>query len=63
MCGLYPLTNHGISPLFSDIPGHAVFSATMSRVRFKVVLAKLAFDDLSDREVHQKKDRFAAMRY
>ena len=63
MCGLYRLTNHGISTLFSYIPGHAVFSATMSRVRFKVVLANLAFDDLSDRELHQKKDRFAEMRY
>ena len=47
----------------SDIKRHPVFSATMSKMRFQFNLANLVFDDLSDREMCQKEDRIAAMRY
>ena len=40
-----------------------MFSATISRMRFQFILANLAFDDLSDREMRWKEDRFAAMGY
>ena len=63
MCSLYGLNNHEISTLFSDIHGHPVFSARMSRMRFQFILANLAFDDLSDRELSWKEDRFAVTRY
>ena len=62
MRGLYGLNNHEISTLFSDIHGHPVFNATMSRIRFQFILANLAFDDLSVREMRWKEDQFAAMR-
>ena len=63
MRSLYGLKNHEISTLFSDIHGYPMFSATMSRMRFQFILANLAFDDLSDREMSWKEDRFAGMRY
>ena len=50
MRGLYGLNNHCIETLFSDIHGHPVFSATMSRMRFQFILASLSFDDASDRK-------------
>ena len=63
MRGLYCLNNHEISTLFSDIHGYLVFSATKIRMRFQFILANLAFDDLSDREMCWKEYRLAAMRY
>ena len=59
----YGLNNHEISTFFSDKQGHPVFSATMSRIRFQFILADVAFDDLSDRQMCWKEDLFAAKRY
>ena len=47
--------------LFSDIHGHPVFSATMSRQRFQFILANLTFDDAEDRPARWQCDRFASM--
>ena len=63
MRGLYRLNNHCIETLFSDIHGHPVFSATISRMRFQFNLASLSFDDASDRKERWQRNRFAAMRH
>ena len=63
MRGLYGLNNHCIETLFSDIHGHPVFSATMSRMRFQFILASLSFDDASDRKERWQRYRFAATRH
>lgn len=63
MCRSYGLNNHEISTFFSDIQAHPLFSVTMSRVRFQFILADVAFDDLSDRQMCWKEDLFAAKRY
>ena len=57
MHSLYGLNNHEISTLFSDMQGHPLFSATMSRMRFQFILANLAFDDLLDRVMRWKEDQ------
>ena len=59
----YGLKNQEISTFFSDKQGHPLFSATMYRIRFKFILADVAFDDLSDRQMCWKEDLFAAKRY
>ena len=61
--GLYHMNGHQIDTLFSDIHGHPVFSATMSRQRFQFILANLTFDDAEDRPARWQRDRFAAMQY
>ena len=63
MRGFYGLSTHEISTFFSNIHGHPVFSAIISRTRFQFILANFAFDDLLDREMRWKEDRFPAMRY
>ena len=49
MRGLYYMNGHRIDNLFSDIHGHPVFSATISRQRFQFILTNLTFDDAEDR--------------
>ena len=60
--GLLGLNNRQYSIPFATIAGHPVFSATMSRDRFKFVVAHLTFDDVKQRPVLWKSDRFAALR-
>ena len=48
--------------LFSDLTGHPVFCATMSRNRFSFLNKHLCFDDPETRPERWKKDRFAACR-
>ena len=47
--GIYHMNGHRIDTLFSDIHGHLVFSATISRQRFQFILANLTFDDAEER--------------
>ena len=47
---LYGLTKHSTHVLFSDRHGPAVFSATMSRMRFKFLLSHICFDEFEQRE-------------
>ena len=54
---------HRIDTIFSVIPGHPVFSATMSTQRFQFILANLTFDDPEDRPACWQCDRFASMQY
>ena len=63
MRGLYHMNGHRIDTPFSDIHGHSVFSATMSRQRFQFILANLTCDDAEDRSARWQCDRFAAIRY
>ena len=63
MRGLYHMNGHRIDTLFSDIHGHPIFLATMSRQRFQFILANLTFDDAEDRPAGWQCDRFAAMWY
>ena len=60
---LYHMNRHRTDTLFSDIHGHLLFSATMSRQRFQFILANLTFDDAEDRRACWQCDRFAAMPY
>ena len=48
--------------LFSDTQGHYMFSAVMSKNRFKFSLSHLTFNDYQDRQERWKLDRFAAIR-
>ena len=48
--------------LFSDLTGHPVFTATMSRNRFSFLNRHFCMDDPGTRAERWKKDRFAACR-
>ena len=54
---------HKTDTLFSEKYGHAVFSDTMSRHRFKFLLLRIRFDDKESRQRRLQTDRFAAIRY
>ena len=60
--GLYGLTKHSTNILFSDKHGPAVFSATMSRLRFEFLLSHICFGEFEQRGEKWKNDRFAAIR-
>ncbi|XP_020896597.1 piggyBac transposable element-derived protein 3 [Exaiptasia diaphana] len=60
--GLLCLNNHSTESLFSDKTGHPVFSATMSKNRFKFLMANVRFDDEETRAERWNSDRFAAFR-
>ena len=47
--------------LFSENYGHPIFSATMSKNRFKIFFSKISFDGFETRTERWKKDRFAAI--
>ena len=48
--------------MFHKIFGNPVFSATMSRNRFKFLIAHISFDDYTTRRTPWQHDRFAAFR-
>ena len=48
--------------LFSDLTGHPVFTATMSRNRFSFLNRHFCMDDPGTREFRWRTDRFAACR-
>ena len=54
-------TKHDVQHLFG-LDGHHGFGATMSCNRFRFLLARLSFDDKSERENKWKTDRFAPIR-
>ena len=60
--GLLGMNNHSYDVLFSEKAGPAVFGATMSRNRFKFLVANIMFDDHREREVNWPQGRFAAAR-
>ena len=60
--GLYNLSGHVTSILFSDDKGLPLFGAVMSLNRFKFLLGNIAFDDSTDRGRRWEHDRFAAFR-
>ena len=60
--GLLGLAMHKTEVLFSEEFGHPVFSATMSKNRFKFLIARLRFDDRDTRRQRFHSDRFAAFR-
>ena len=62
MRGLYGLNTHTIDLLLSDRKGIPIFSATMSRYRYKFIIKHICFDDFESRNERWKDDRFAAMR-
>ena len=45
--------------LFSESYGHPIFSATMSKNRFKFLFSKISCDDFEIRTERWKKERFA----
>lgn len=59
--GLNGMNNHSTTFLFSK-RGPPMFSATLSRERFKFLTCFISFDMESERRENYKKDRFAAFR-
>ena len=62
MRGLLGQAHQGTNAMFHKIFGNPVFSATMSRNRFKFLIAHISFDDRTSRHTHWQHDRFAAFR-
>ena len=60
--GLYGMNMHDVNLLFSERHGPPVFSACMSRMRFKFLQAHICFDALENREDRWEHDRFTAIR-
>ena len=60
--GLLGGNHNSVESLFSDTQGHYIFSAVMSKNRFKFLLSHLTFDDYQDRQERWKLARFAAIR-
>ena len=62
--GLLHLNHTKIDDLFAqDSPFHVpIFSATMSRTRFKSILSAIRFDDIKTREKRRSTDKLAAIR-
>ena len=48
--------------IFSDSYGHPIFTATMSKNRFRFLYQCISFDDYSTRTERWEADRFAAIR-
>ena len=59
---MYGLTKHSTNILFSDKHGPAVFSATMSRLRFEFLFSHIYFEEFEENDEKWKNDRFAAMK-
>ena len=60
MPGLLGQAHQGTNAMFHKIFGNLVFSATMSRNRFKFLIAHISFDDHTSRSTRWQHDRFAA---
>ena len=60
--GLSGGNHNSVESLFSDTQGHYIFSAVISKNRFKCLLSHLTFDDYQDRQERRKLDRFAGIR-
>ena len=60
--GLIRGNHNSVKSFFSDTQGHYIFSAVMSKNRFKFLLSHLIFDDHQHRQERWKLDRFAAIR-
>jgi hypothetical protein len=60
--GLMQLNYQDYDRLFEDKIGHPIFSATMSKNRFKWINRMITFDDPQSRPERARSDRFAAMR-
>ena len=48
--GLIRGNHNSVKSFFSDTQGHYIFSAVMSKNRFKLLLNHLTFDDYQDRQ-------------
>ena len=62
MRGLLEQAHQSIIPMFHEIFGNPVFSATKSRNRFKFLIAHISFDDHTTHPTPWQLDRFAAFR-
>ena len=60
--GLVGQAHQSTNAMFNEIFGNPVFSATMSRNRFKFLIAHISFDDHTMRPTHWQHDRFADFR-
>ena len=59
--GLLSLNNVSAEKIFSDSYGHPIFTATMSKNRFRFLYQCISFDDYSTRTKRWEADRFAAI--
>ena len=57
MRGLLGQAHQGTNAMFHEIFGNPVFSATMSRNRFKFLIAHISFDDHTSRPTRWQHDR------
>ena len=62
MRGLLGQAHQGTNAMFYEIFGNPVFSATMSRSRFKFLIAHISFDDHTLRPTRWRHNRFVAFR-
>ena len=62
MRGLLEQAHRSTNVMFHKIFGNPIFSATMSRIRFKFLIAHIWFDDHITRPTPWQHDRFAAFR-
>ena len=60
MRGLLGQAHQGTNTMFHEIFGNPVFTATMSRNRFKFLIAHISFDDHTSCSTRWQHDRFAA---
>ena len=62
MRGLLVQAHQSTNAIFYEIFSNPVFSATMSRNKFKVLIAHISFDDHTSRPTRWQHDGFAAFR-
>ena len=62
MRGLLGQVHQGTNAMYHEIFGNPVFSATMSRSRFKFLITHILFDDYTSRPARWQHDRVAAFR-
>ena len=62
MRGLLGQAHQSTNAMFHEIFGTPIFSATMSRNKFKFLIARISFDDHTTRPSPWQHDRFVAFR-
>ena len=62
LAGVYKSNHELVASLWSEKEGRPIFSATMSRTRFTIILKYLRFDNRATREERQTTDKLAPFR-
>ena len=62
MRGLLGQAHQGTNAMFREIFGNPVFGATLSKNRFRFLIAHISFDDHTSRPTRRQQNRFVAFR-